>query len=51
MSASTGEVALNLMDQSFSGDLAMPPASSDATSSGGNFGSMIRKRGGLYDFM
>nr|CAB3267826.1 protein YIPF4-like [Phallusia mammillata] len=45
MSMSTGEVALNLMDQSFSGNIATPSDLNTTQQSDGAFGSALRKRG------
>ena len=45
MSTSTGEVALDIMDQSFSGNLVEPQPATSTNSEDGAFGSMIRKRG------
>ena len=45
MSSSTGEVALDITDQSFSGNLSTPSNTSLTSSDDGAFGTMIRKRG------
>ena len=45
MSASTGEVTLDLMDQSFSGELAAPQPSALLNSNESSFGSLIKKKG------
>uniref|UniRef100_H2Z284 Protein YIPF n=2 Tax=Ciona savignyi TaxID=51511 RepID=H2Z284_CIOSA len=45
MSASTGEVTVDMMDQSFSGNIAQPNVASNSAPNNGTFGTMLRKRG------
>lgn len=45
MSASTGEVTLDIMDQSFSGELAAPPSNVATNNTDSSFGSLIKKKG------
>ena len=45
MSASTGEVALDIMDQSFSGELTAPQGSAPFNGSDNSFGSLIKQKG------
>ncbi|CAK8694813.1 protein YIPF4-like isoform X2 [Clavelina lepadiformis] len=45
MSTSTGEVALNLMGQSFSGNIETAPGVSQTPIEDGNFGNVLKRRG------